>query len=61
MQGFTGLVAGPGVVMLAQTSIDLAAIGQVHAADRRVMTNFVVEAGQFLRVVFKSTHSISIT
>lgn len=61
MQGFAGLVAGPAVVMLAQAGLDFAAIGQVDGADRRIMANLVVEAGQFLLVVFKSAHSISIT
>lgn len=56
LQGFPGLVVNPVAMVVAQTGLDFAAIGEIHATDRGIVVDFVVEVRQFLGIVFEAAH-----
>ena len=43
-------------MMRLQASFNFKTISQIHSADYGVMPNLVVNRGQFLIIMFKSTH-----
>lgn len=59
-QALPRLVLGPVVVMPVYAGVNLMAIGQVDATNRRVAKNLVIQISQFSLIMFESAHVISI-